>query len=135
MTRIATPTKTMEDLKMTDEVRAATKAFAAALAETREWQDFEDAAVAFKHDHAAQETVRWFQEKQRSLQMMQQLSMLEQKELDELNRLRDAMMNQPRVRAYVDAQNELTLLCQAAAKELSAAIGLDFAGACAPGCC
>jgi cell fate (sporulation/competence/biofilm development) regulator YlbF (YheA/YmcA/DUF963 family) len=135
MAQIATPTLTTTDLTITDEVRTAVKAFAAALAETREWQDFEDAAVAFKHDHAAQEAVRWFQEKQRSLQMMQQLGMLEQKELDELNRLRDTMMNQPRVRAYVDAQNELTLLCQEASKEISAAIGLDFAGACAPGCC
>jgi len=135
MAQMTMPTPTLTDLKITDEVLAATKAFAAALAETREWQNFEDAAVAFKHAPAAQEAVRSFQEKRRSLQMMQQLGMLEQKELEELNRLRDAMMDQPRVRAYVDAQNELTLLCQAASQELSAAIGLDFAGACAPGCC
>ena len=135
MAQTATPTQAMTDLAMADEVRAATKAFTAALAETREWQDFEDAADAFKHNRAAQEAVRVFQEKQRSLQMMQQLGLLEQKELDELNRLRDTMMNQPRVRAYVDAQNELTLLCQAAAKELSETVGLDFASACAPGCC
>ncbi len=135
MAQMAMPTLTMTDLAMTDEVRAAAKAFAAALAETPEFQAFEEGAVAFKQDRAAQEAVRVFQEKQRSLQMMQQLGMLEQKELDELNRLRGAMMNQPSVRAYVDAQNELILLCQAAAKELSEAIGLDFASACAPGCC
>ena len=141
MAQMVMPTETMTDLAMTDQVRAATKAFAEALAETPEFQAFEEGAVAFKQDRAAQEAVRVFQEKQRSLQMtevtlvMQQLGMLEQKELDELNRLRGAMMNQPSVRAYVDAQNELTLLCQAAAKELSEAIGLDFASACAPGCC
>ena len=135
MAQMAMPTLTMTDLAMTDEVRAAAKAFAAALAETPEFQAFEEGAVAFKQDRAAQEAVRVFQEKQRSLQMMQQLGLLEQKELDELNRLRDTMMNQPRVRAYVDAQNELTLLCQAAAKELSETVGLDFASACAPGCC
>ena len=53
MTQLATPTQTMtrsESVALTDEVRAATKAFAAALAETPEWQDFEDAAVSFKHD-------------------------------------------------------------------------------------
>jgi cell fate (sporulation/competence/biofilm development) regulator YlbF (YheA/YmcA/DUF963 family) len=135
MAQTATPTQTMADLALTAEVRAAVQTFAAALADTPEWQTFEDAAIAFKHDRAAQEAVRVFQEKQRSLQMMQQLGMLEQKELNELDCLRDAMMDQPRVRAYVDAQNELTLLCQAAAKELSEAIGLDFASACAPGCC
>ncbi len=135
MAQTATPPQTMADLALTDEVRAAVQAFAATLAETREWHAFEDAAVAFKHDGAAQEAVRLFQEKQRSLQMMQQLGMLEQKELDELKHLREAMMNQPRVRDYVDAQNELMLLCQAAAKQVSETIGLDFARACAPGCC
>lgn len=118
-----------------DDVRIPARAFAEALADTPEFHVFEDAAVAFKHDRAAQEAVRLFQGKQRSLQMMQQLGMLEQTQMNELNRLRDAMVNQPSVRAYVDAQNDLILLCQAVAKELSAAIELDFAGACASGCC
>ena len=135
MTPIAAPAPVTADLAMTGEVSAAAKAFASALADTPEFRTFEESYHAFKHDRAAQEAVRLFQEKQRSLQAMQQLGMLEQKELDELEGLRDAMMNQPRVRAYVEAQNELTLLCQAAAKELSEALGLDFASACAPGCC
>jgi cell fate (sporulation/competence/biofilm development) regulator YlbF (YheA/YmcA/DUF963 family) len=132
MTMLTSP---LTQLTLAEDVRAAARAFAAALAETPEFQTFEESSVAFKQDPAAQAAVRAFQEKQRSLQMMQQLGMLEEKELDELNRLRDAMMNQPRVRAFVDAQNELTLVFQAASQELSAAIGLDFAGACAPGCC
>lgn len=135
MAQMAVPTLTTADLAMTDEVRAATTAFAEALAETPEFQAFEDAAVAFRQDRTAQEAVRLFQEKQRSLQMMQQLGMLTQGELDELKRLREAMVNQPHVRAYVGAQDELMLVSQAAAQELSEAIGLDFAGACAPGCC
>ena len=117
------------------DVDGAAKAFAAALAETPEFQAFEDAAVAFKQDRAAQGAVRLFQEKQRSLQMMQQLGMLTQDELNELERLRGAMIAQPSVRAYVEAQDELMLVCQAASRELSEVIGLDFAGACAPGCC
>lgn len=120
---------------ITDDVRIPARAFAEALADTPEFHAFEDAAVAFKHDRPAQEAMRLFQEKQRSLRMMQQLGMLEQAQLDELDHLRDAMVNQPTVRAYVDAQNDLILLCQAVAKELSAAIELDFAGACASGCC
>jgi cell fate (sporulation/competence/biofilm development) regulator YlbF (YheA/YmcA/DUF963 family) len=135
MTQMAMPNQTMTDLAMTDQVHAATNAFAEALAGTPEFQAFEDAAVAFRQDRAAQEAVRLFQEKQRSLQMMQQLGMLTEDELDELKRMREAMVNHPRVRAYVEAQDELMVVCQAAAKELSAAIGLDFASACAPGCC
>ena len=62
--------------------------------------------------------------------MTQQLGMLEQNELDELKRLRETMMSQPSVQVYLDAQNELMLVCQTAAQELSATIGLDFANAC-----
>ena len=135
MAQMVMPTETMTDLGMTDQVQAATKAFAEALAGTPEFQTFEDAAVAFRQDRAAQQAVRLFQEKQRSLQMMQQLGMLKDDELAELKRMREAMVNHPRVRAYIEAQDELMLVCQAAARELSEAIGLDFAGACAPGCC
>ena len=111
------------------------KAFAEALAAAPEFQAFEESAVEFRQDPAAQQSVRLFQQKQLSLQMMQQLGLFEENEMNELNRLRDAMMNQPRVCAYTDAQDELTRLCQAAAKELSETVGLDFASACAPGCC
>ena len=55
MTQIPSPVLFTADLAMTREVGAA----------------------AFKHDRAAQEAVRLFQEKQRSLQAMQQLGMLE----------------------------------------------------------
>ncbi len=130
-----TVTRPAHPIVLDEPVRLAAKTFAAALAESPEFQAFEDSAVAFKQDRAAQEAVRLFQEKQRSLQMMQKLNMLEQAELDELKRLRDAMMGQPCVHAYVDAHNALILLCQAMAQELDEAIGLDFAGACAPKCC
>lgn len=129
------------ELTLEAQVRDAAQAFAQTLADTPEFQAFDERYVAFKHDRAAQEATRLFQEKQRSLQMMQQLGALSQHELDELDRLRDAMtevtlvMNQSSVHAYMDAQNELILLCQAAAQELSAMIGLDFAGACVSGCC
>jgi cell fate (sporulation/competence/biofilm development) regulator YlbF (YheA/YmcA/DUF963 family) len=135
MTQIAAPAPATADLAMLGEVSAAAKAFAAALADTLEFRAFEEGAVAFKHDRVAQEAVRLFEEKQGSLRMMQQLGVLEQKELDERNRLRDTMMNQPAVRVYVDAQNELTHLCQAATREISGLIDYDFAGACASGCC
>ena len=118
-----------------EDVDSAAKAFAAALAETPEFQAFEDAAVAFRQDRAAQQAVRLFQEKQRSLQMIQQLGLLTQEEMDEMKRLREAMVNHPHVRAYVEAQDELMVVCQAGLRELSEVIGLDFAGACAPGCC
>lgn len=128
------PTQTRTDTAET-ELHAAIEAFATALAETPEFHAFEEAAVVFKHDRAAQQAVRLFQEKQRSLQFMQRLGTLTPGELDELKALRQAMIDTPSVRAYVEAQDNLIPICQAAAQEISTVIGLDFANACASGCC
>lgn len=117
------------------QVREAATTFAHALADTPQFRAFEEGYHAYKHDRAAQEAASRFEDKQRSLQMMQQLGVVEPSERDELNRLREAMMSEPKIRAYVEAQDELMLLCQAVVKEMSETIGLDFAGACAPSCC
>ena len=130
-----TQTQLASELTLDSQVNGAIQAFAQTLADTPEFQTFEEDYRAFKHDRIAQEAVRLFQEKQRSLQMMQQLGMLEQSELDELKHLREAMTNQPSVQAYLDAQNVLILLCQSTAQELSTAIGLDFANTCTSSCC
>ncbi len=122
-------------LSMDSQVSEAIQAFAQALANTSEFQTFDENYHTFKSDPAAQQVVRVFQEKQRSLQMMQQLGMLEQNELDELKRLREMMLSQPSVQAYLDAQNALMLVCQTVAQELSAVIGLDFANACVSSSC
>ena len=123
------------ELTLDSQVSDSIQVFAQTLADTPEFQTFEEGYRAFKHDRAAQEAVRLFKEKQQSMQKAQQVETLSPDELTVLNLLRNAMMNQPSVHAYVDAQNELMLLCQAAAQELSATIGLDFASACASGCC
>ncbi len=116
-------------------VHEAIQAFAQALADTPQFHAFEEAAVAFNHDRAAQQAVRLFQEKQRSLQMLQQLGAITQAEIDELKQLQQAMLAHPAVTAYVETQAALVQVCQAAAKEISTVIGLDFASACTPGCC
>jgi cell fate (sporulation/competence/biofilm development) regulator YlbF (YheA/YmcA/DUF963 family) len=126
---------TVSTMPLTDNVLDAVNAFADLLAETPEYATFQQAALEFQRDPSAQEAVRLFQEKQRSLQMMQQLGMLSEDELNELRRLRRAMADQPRVRAYLNAQELFKRICQLAAQEISAEIEMDFAGACAPGCC
>lgn len=135
MTQTTTTKPLTADLAMTNEVRTAAKAFAATLADTPEFRAFEESHHAFKHSRAAQDAVHLFEQKQRALQMMQQLGVVEPTERDELNRLRETMMNEPNVHAYVEAQDELMVLCQTLVKEMSRAIGIDFAGACAPSCC
>ncbi len=130
-----TASSTQTQTEVTAEVQAAVANFAAALAETTEFQAFEEAAVVFNKDQAARQAVRLFQEKQKSMQLMQQLGAVTSAELQELKQARQAMMDQPSVRAYVESQEELIRVCQAAAQEISGVIGLDFASACARGCC
>ncbi len=116
-------------------VHAAIEGFAEALVDTPQFHAFEEAADAFNQDRAARQAVKRYQEKQRSLQMMQQLGAVTQPELDELKTLQQAMLDHPTFSAYRDAQDGVIKLCQAAAKEVSAVIGLDFASACTPSCC
>jgi len=117
------------------DVRATAKAFAAAVAETPEFQAFEQSAYKLRHDSAAQRAIQAFQERQRSLGMMRQLGMLNEAQLEEIDRLHREMMADPTVQAYSTAQAVLLEMCQAAEAEISRAIGLDFAASCAPGCC
>ena len=120
------------------DVQTATKAFAAALAATPEFQAFEEASFAIRQDHMAQWAMQAFQEKQRSLQIIQQLgaaSQEYQQDMDELTRLQHDMLSHTTVEAYLRTQNDLAQLCRTIAKELSQEIGLDFVSACRSGCC
>jgi cell fate (sporulation/competence/biofilm development) regulator YlbF (YheA/YmcA/DUF963 family) len=117
------------------EVNIAARAFAQVLAESAEFQAFEQAAELLKQDEAAQQALQDFQNKQQSLQMMLRLNAVSSKDQLELNRLQKAFLDQPSVAAYLQAQEELTILCQTAAGLLSERIGLSFTAACGPGCC
>ena len=117
------------------EVQMAAHAFAQALAESAEFQAFEQASEWLRQDETAQQAILAFQNKQQSLQMMQRLNAVSQQDQAELERLQQGFLTQPSVASYLQAQEELNLLCQAAANQLSARIGLSFTAACGPGCC
>ena len=137
MAQIATQTVPVPHVIEAD-VQTATKAFAAALAAKPEFQAYEEAFFAIRQDHMAQWAVQAFQEKQRSLQIIQQLgaaSQEYQQDMDELTRLQHDMLSHTTVEAYLGAQNDLVQLCRTIAKELSQEIGLDFVSACRSGCC
>ena len=68
--------------------------------------------------------------------MLLRLNAVSQDDQDELDRLYRAMLDQPTVTAYLQAQANVTTLCQAAANLLSEKIELNFVSACRPsGCC
>ena len=117
------------------QVQSAIRTFAQALAESPAFQAFEQAADRFRQDEAAQAAFQAYRAKQQSLQTMLMLNAVGSEEQAELKRLYQAFISEPSTAAYLEAQEELMSMCQAAANLLSERLGLDFAAACGPGCC
>jgi cell fate (sporulation/competence/biofilm development) regulator YlbF (YheA/YmcA/DUF963 family) len=116
-------------------VRVAARAFAEALAESAEFQAFEQASDRLRQDETAQRAIGAYQTKQRSLQAVLMLNAVSAKDQAELERLRQAFLSHPTVAAYLQAQENLSVICQATADVLSQRIGLSITAACGPGCC
>ena len=128
-------TSSVKTVKVSEaEVLQGAREFAAMLAETPQYQAFDEAQLRLRRDLAAQAAIRALQEKQRSLGWQLQLGLISDTEREELQRVQQAMLAQPAVRAYVDAQEQLRLLCQEVAGLISEVIGLSFAASCGPGC-
>ncbi len=117
------------------EVYSAVHGFAESLAESDEFRTYELAAERLGQDETSQQAIQAFQKKQQSLQMLFRLNAVSAADKAELERLQNAYLSQPLVIDYLEAQEKLTALFQAAANLLSQRIGLSFASACGPGCC
>ena len=139
MTQVAMPAQTATGVLEAEgteaEVRVAARAFAQALAESAEFQAYEQASDRLRQDKTAQRAIGAYQTKQQSLQAMLMLNAVSAKDQAELERLQQAFLSHPTVAAYLQAQEDLTAVCQAAADVLSQRIGLSFTAACGPGCC
>lgn len=129
-----TSSVSMTEISEAEALQAA-REFAAVLAETPEYQAFDQAQLRLRRDAAAQAAIRAFQERQQSLQPMLMLGALSEADRQDLQRLQHEMLAQPTVQAYVEAQERLSLLCQEVAGLISEVIGLSFAASCGPGCC
>jgi len=116
-------------------VRAAGRDFAAALAETLQFQAFEQAYMALSHDTTAQQSLSAYRTKAESLRALLMLNAVDEPERAELERLKNTYLTHPTVQAYAAAEAELTALCQQAAGKISAAIGLNYAASCGASCC
>ena len=139
MTQVAMPAQTVTGVLEAEdteaEVRVAARAFAEALAESAEFQAFEQTADRLRQDKTAQRVIRAYQTKEQSLQAVLMLDAVSAQDQAELERLRQAFLSHPTVAAYLQAQEDLTAVCQATADVLSQRIGLSFTAACGPGCC
>jgi cell fate (sporulation/competence/biofilm development) regulator YlbF (YheA/YmcA/DUF963 family) len=116
-------------------VKQAARDFAAALVEMPQIQAFEDAALRFQQDEAAQQAMQAYRQKQQSLRMMLMLNAVSPQDQAELERLHQAWLAYDTVKAYAQAQAELLALCQALEELLSKQIGLNYSAACGASCC
>ena len=134
MTQTTAPTPVRTEVTEA-QVQTAVRAFAQALAESPAFQAFEQAAGRFRQDETAQSAFQAYRAKQQSLQTMLMLNAVGSEDQAELTRLYQAFTSEPSTAAYLEAQEELMSMCQAAANLLSERLGLDFAATCGPGCC
>lgn len=116
-------------------VFAAARDFAAALAETPQFKAFEQAYDALRIDTVAQQALAAHQEKFNSLRIQLMLNAVSEAERNEIERLQNEYLKLPSVQAYINAQTELTTICQQIAGMISAAVGLNYAAACGASCC
>jgi len=116
-------------------VLQAARDFAAALAETPQFTTFEDTAEHLHRDEAARRALDAYQSKQQSLQAVLMLNAASDANRAELQRLHAAVVSQPSVAAYAQAQADLMIVCRSMADMLSQAVGLNFAAVCGSGCC
>jgi cell fate (sporulation/competence/biofilm development) regulator YlbF (YheA/YmcA/DUF963 family) len=114
---------------------SAARKFAAALAETKQFNAFEQAYEALRKDGPAQQSLVSYQEKARSLQAMLMLNAVEEAERAEVERLKQDYLSRPSVKEYNAAEAELIEVSQAVAGRISEAVGLNYAATCGASCC
>lgn len=119
-----------------DVLRSANQ-FAKLLAESELFQNLENAYVDYTRDSAAREALQKLQNKSISLRTMMALSAVSPEDQLELQRLQEEFYNQPVVKQYTQAQEELISASRKIGDVLSQAAGLDFASSCSTGggCC
>lgn len=128
---------TWNDLEVASKevVMQAARQFAGALAESPQYQAFEQALFTFRQDAQAQSAIQDFQNKQASLKGLLMLNAVSPEDRQELQTLADRVNQQPSVIAYSQAQKDLVAVSQELGDLLSNAIGLDYASSCRTGGC
>jgi len=128
---------TLNELKIApvEVVKQAAHDFAAALAESQQFKDFEQATLRFRQDEAAQKDMQAYREWQQKLRPLMNKKAVNPTDQAELERLHDAWLAHSSVLEYLEAQAELVGLCQSLGGLLSEMVGFDFPATCATSCC
>lgn len=129
---------TLNDLEIAPKsvVLQTARLFSKTLADTPQFQEFEESYQNFRQDLKTQKLYQELQKKQESLRVMAMLSAVSEKDRTELENLQKDFYRQKSVSRYLKAQEDLISICQEVGDLLSKSVGLDFGSSCrVGGCC
>lgn len=119
------------------EVLEAARAFARAIGESSQFREYEQAAGSMRDDTAARALLEEYQEARQAIQIFQGWSGGSSARTVQFRELEEKVLRHPKLRKYLEAQEELVLAFQKLNISLRDELGFDFARLARPagGCC
>ncbi|ELZ47473.1 hypothetical protein C464_08660 [Halorubrum coriense DSM 10284] len=104
------------------------------IAETPEYERFEEARAAVQRDEAVQEQIDEFEQLRAEFMQARQTGQATNAELQRVQEAQDELHSMPVMSEYLDAQDELGETLEAINEAISEPLAVDFGGE-AGGCC
>ena len=104
------------------------------IAETPEYERFEEARAAVQRDEAVQERIDEFEQLRAEFMQARQTGQATNAELQRVQEAQDELHSMPVMSEYLDAQDELEDTLEAVNEAISEPLAVDFGGE-AGGCC
>ena len=104
------------------------------IAETPEYERFEEARAAVQRDEAVQEQIDEFEQLRAEFMQARQTGQATNAELQRVQEAQDELHSMPVMSEYLDAQDELEKTLEAINEAISEPLAVDFGGE-AGGCC
>ena len=104
------------------------------IAETPEYERFEEARAAVQRDEAVQEQIDEFEQLRAEFMQARQTGQATNAELQRVQEAQDELHSMPVMSEYLEAQDELADTLEAVNEAISEPLAVDFGGE-AGGCC
>ena len=105
-----------------------------AIAETPEYEAFEETKAAVEADDDVQEQIATFQERRDHYMHARQMGNATEENLRKVQEAQEELHSMPKMASYLDAQEELQERLEAVNEAISEPLAVDFGGE-AGGCC
>lgn len=115
----------------------ASKRFARVVAESKQFQRFEEASRRLRDDDSAWKLLTGFQQAQQVYQMSQSWGGASPQEAEQIEQSRQQMLTNPTLKMHFESQEEMLLTLKELNAHMTEKLGFDFAGLAKPagGCC